>query len=303
MIFSWLASHIQACEQAFRRLAAQPLVSVLSITVIGIAVMLPLGLYVIFDNVTAVTARLNTEPNINVYLQVSANEEETRDVAKRLRTLSNAENVKFIPRESALAEMRRLASVADLLSGLEINPLPNAFAIRPGSTDPVLLAAMRTEISAIPKVEIVVMDFEWAQKLKRFAAFAERVVALLAFVLALAVIFVTGNTIRLQMLAHKDEIEVSRLIGATNRFVQRPFLYYGAAQGLLAGVLAILALTALMWWASIEVQALTTSYASDFSMKYLSVKQILGVVAGAVALGWVGAFVSVSHYLHQRPKH
>ncbi|HEX9390561.1 MAG TPA: permease-like cell division protein FtsX [Usitatibacteraceae bacterium] len=300
MISSWLASHIQAGERAFRRLLSQPLVSALSIAVIGIAIMLPLGLYVIFSNVKAATARLNTEPNINVYLQVSAKDEDTHEVEKRLRALPNAANVKFIPRESALAEMRQLTVVSDLLAGLETNPLPNAFAIQPQSPDFVLLEAMRSEISAIPKVDTVVMDFEWAQKLQRFASFAERVVGLLALVLSLAVIFVTGNTIRLQMLTQKDEIEVSLLIGATNRFVRRPFLYYGAAQGFLAGVLAILVLTVLIWWSSQEVHALTISYHSDFSLKYFTLSQMLAVVIAAITLGWIGAFVSVSLYLRQR---
>lgn len=301
MISSWLAAHAQAGERAFRRLASQPLISVFSIAVIGIAVMLPLGLYVIFDNMTAATARLNTEPTINVYLQVGTKDEETRDAEKRLGALSNTGNVKFISSDVALAEMRRLASVADLLAGLEGNPLPNAFAIRPRSTDPALLEAMRVEISAIPKVEVVVMDFEWAKKLRRFTSFAARAVALLTLVLALAVVLVTGNTIRLQMLTQKDEIEVTRLIGATKRFVRRPFLYYGALQGLLAGILAILVLTLFTWWASVEVRALTVSYSSDFSLKYLTPQQILGVVLGTMALGWIGAFVSVSRYLLERP--
>lgn len=301
MISSWLIAHIQAIQRALQRLIAQPLVSALSIVVIGIAVMLPLGLYIVFDNVTVATARLNTEPNINVYLQLGARDEDTHEAEKRLKAISNAEDVTFIPREFAFAEMKRISSVADLLAGLDANPLPNAFAIRPKSTDPLLLQAMRAEIVGIPKVETVVMDFEWAQKLRRFTAFATRIVALLSVVLSLAVIFVTANTIRLQMLTQRDEIEVSRLIGATSRFVRRPFLYFGAVQGFLAGVLAASVLTLITWWASAEVQALTTSYGSDFSMKYISMCQIIAIITGTAALCWMGAFVSVSLYLRQRP--
>src|SRR5258706_8211269 len=252
MISSWLASHIQAGERAFRRLLSQPLVSALSIAVIGIAIMLPLGLYVIFSNVRAATARLNTEPNINVYLQVSAKDEDTHEVEKRLRALPNAANVKFIPRESALAEMRQLTVVSDLLAGFETNPLPNAFAIQPQSPDFVLLEAMRSEISAIPKVDTVVMDFEWAQKLQRFASFAERVVGLLALVLSLAVIFLPPNTIRLEISTRKGAIKSTLLIGATKRLVRRPLLFFHARQRVLAGCLAILVLTVLIWWSSQE---------------------------------------------------
>jgi cell division transport system permease protein len=143
------------------------------------------------------------------------------------------------------------------------------------------------------------MDFEWAQKLKRFATFAERLVLLLGVLLATAVVFVTGNTIRLQILTQKDEIEVSQLIGATRRFIRRPFLYFGAFQGLLAGLVAVLAVLVFVWWAGAEVQALTKSYGSSFLLSVPTVTQSLGVVAVSALLGWFGAFLSVWLYLRR----
>ena len=297
MISAWLSAHTQACEQALRRLIVQPFVSALSIAVIGIAIMLPLGLYIVFENVKAATARLNTDPNINVYLRIGTRDEEARDVEKRLRALTNSAEIKFISRELALSEMKRIASVAGLLAGLDGNPLPHAFAVRPKFSDPTALAEMRTEISKINAVETVVMDFEWAQKLKRFANFAERVVDVLALILALAVVFVTGNTARLQMLTQKDEIEVSRLIGATNRFIQRPFLYYGAVQGLIAGATAMSAIFCLVWLANRELLSLTSSYAYDFSINFISSQEIVSALLASMTLGWIGAYASVSLYL------
>ncbi len=297
MIDAWLSAHLQAAERAIKRLLATPVASLLSVLVMGVAIMLPVGLYAAFANITSATSRLNTEPNVNVYLQVTASDADAKEIEKRLKAMPNATDVRFISREVALTEMRRVASMADLLASLESNPLPHAFLIKPKSTEPAALEVMRKEIAALPKVDAVVMDFEWAKKLKRFATFAERIVALLGLVLALAVVFVTGNTIRLQILTQKDEIEVSRLIGATKRFIRRPFLYYGAYQGLLAGVVATLAMTALTWWASAEVQALTVSYSSDFSIKYLSLQQIFVVLGIGTSLGWLGGFLSVSLYL------
>jgi cell division transport system permease protein len=230
-------------------------------------------------------------------LQVAAKDEDAREIEKRLQAMANVANVKFISREAALTEMKRVASVADLLGGLDSNPLPHAFTLRPRSTDTVVLEQMRKDITALPKVDAVVMDFEWAKKLKRFATFAERLVMLLGAVLALAVVFVTGNTIRLQILTQKDEIEVSRLIGATKRFVRRPFLYFGALQGALAGGVAVLAMVALTWWAGKEVQALTISYGSDFQLQYATPEQIVGIIAVGAFLGWLGAYLSVSMYL------
>jgi cell division transport system permease protein len=294
---AWIRAHAAAFARALKRMVRQPMVTLISILVIGIAITLPVGLYAVFANVTSAASRINTEPNVNVYLQVAAKDDDAREIERKLKTLSNVADVKFITRETALAMMMRDKSVADLLTGLETNPLPHAFTLRPRATDNAALELLRKEILALPKVDAVVMDFEWAKKLKRFATFAERLVMLLGAVLALAVVFVTGNTIRLQILTQKDEIEVSRLIGATKRFVRRPFLYFGALQGALAGGVAIAAITALMWWAQGEVAALTASYGADFALTQPNPLQMLGIVGVGALLGWLGSFLSVSMYL------
>lgn len=295
---SWFVAHVQACERALKRLRAQPASALLSVLVIGIAITLPVGLYTIFANVSLATARLNTEPNVNVYLVLKATDAEVRELEKRLRALPNAKAVTFISRDAALAEMKRVGSVADLLAAIDANPLPHAFSIKPASNDPAALAEMREAIVALPLVAQVGMDFEWAQKLTRFATFAERIVILLGAVLALAVVFVTGNTIRLQILTQKEEIEVSQLIGATQRFIRRPYLYFGATQGLLAGLVALLVVSALLAWAGAEVQALAASLGAQFSLRGPTLVQSLWIIAFAGALGWLGAFVSVWLYLH-----
>ena len=296
---AWLISHGHAGGRAVRRLLAQPTVTVLSVLVIGIAITLPLGLYVAFANVSAAASRINTEPNVNVYLALDASEAETRELERKLKSLANVAQVAFISREAALVEMRRVANMAELLASLESNPLPHAFSIRPNTSEPATLNALRKEISALPKVENIAMDFEWAQKLKRFATFAERIVLLLGVLLAAAVVFVTGNTIRLQILTQKDEIEVSQLIGATRRFIRRPFLYFGAFQGLLAGVVAVLAVMLFIWWAGAEVHALTVSYGSDFALQAPTLRQSLSVIVVSALLGWFGAFLSVWMYLRR----
>ena len=296
---AWLISHGQACRRAIRRLLSQPTVTLLSVLVIGIAITLPLGLYVTFANVSAAASRVNTEPNVNVYLALNASEQEAREVERKLKLLANVDVVTFISRETALTEMKRVENLSDLLSSLETNPLPHAFSIRPKASDSEALAALQKKIAALPKVEIVAMDFAWAQKLKRFAAFAEHIVLLLGTLLAAAVVFVTGNTIRLQILTQKDEIEVSQLIGATRRFIRRPFLYFGTVQGLLAGLVAVLAVVAFIWWAGAEVHALTASYGSDFALQTPTLRQSLGVILLSGLLGWLGAFLSVWMYLRR----
>jgi cell division transport system permease protein len=296
---AWIRAHATALIRALKRLGRQPLVTLISILVIGIAITLPVGLYVVFANVTTAASRINTEPNVNVYLQVSAKEDEARDIERKLKTLSNVADVKFITREAALAMMMRDKRVADLLSGMESNPLPHAFALRPRASDDRALENLRKEILALPKIDQVVMDFEWARKLKRFATFAERLVMLLGAVLAFAVVFVTGNTIRLQILTQRDEIEVSQLIGASRRFIRRPFLYFGVIQGALAGGVAVAAIGALVMWVSREIDALTASYGTEFAIAHLAPLQMLAIVGAGAVLGWFGAYLSVAMNLRR----
>ena len=296
---AWLISHGHACGRAVRRLLAQPTVTLLSVLVIGIAITLPLGLYVAFANVSAAASRVKTEPNLNVYLALNASDQEVKELERKLKLLGQVDRVTFISRETALADMKRVDNLSDLLSSLETNPLPHAFSIRPKTSEPATLAALQKEIAALPKVETIAMDFEWAQKLKRFATFAERIVLLLGLLLAVAVVFVTGNTIRLQILTQKDEIEVSQLIGATRRFIRRPFLYFGTIQGVLAGLVSVLAVIAFVWWAGAEVSALTVSYGSDFTLQAPTFQQALAVVVLSGLLGWFGAFLSVWLYLRR----
>ncbi len=296
---AWATSQTQALARALGRMRAQPLATGLSIAVIAIAILLPLALYMLFANVTNAASRLNTEPNVNVYLALTATDADAKEIEKKLRAYTNSASVVFISRDAALADMKQRANLGDLLAGIEANPLPHAFAIKPKSTEPAALDAMRKDFAGIAKIDTITMDFEWAKKLTRFARFAERMVFLLGAMLAAAVVFVVGNTIRLQMLTQKDEIIVARLIGATRRFVRRPFLYFGALQGALAGLIAVIAVIGLATWIGSEVNALAVSYGADFAMQAPTFVQSVWVIVGGATLGWLGAFVSVSMYWRQ----
>jgi cell division transport system permease protein len=274
---------------------AQPLAFALSTLVIAVAILLPLTLYIVFANVIAATQRLNTEPNLNVFMKLSASDADVKALETRLKSDANAASVLFVPRESALADMKKRANLGDLVAGLSANPLPHAFTVRLKSTDAAAIDTMRRAVAELPQVDQVTVDFEWAKKLTRFARFAERVVVLLALVLALAVVFVIGNTIRLQMLTQKDEILVARLIGATRRFVWRPFLYFGFLQGALAGLTAVALLAFITNWFGREIRGLTESYGS-FTLAGFASPEAFAVVVAAALLGWLGAWVSVSLY-------
>jgi cell division transport system permease protein len=295
----YLLSHWQALQRALKRMRFQLGTTLLSILVIGIALALPLGLNVLLDNTLAATKRLNTDPQINVYLQTSATNEDAKLIEARLRSNAGVQSVRFISREQALTEMKQVSGLAELISGLQGNPLPHAFTVKPRDFSPEAVEALRKEFAAFPKVELVAADFEWARKLARLGKFAERLVLVLGLILAAAVVFVTGNTIRLQILTQHEELEVSQLIGATRRFIRRPFLYFGAIQGFLAGGVALFLTAGILAWVHAEVQALALSYLSDFTISGIGAQTALIVLGGAAILGWAGALVSVTLHLRR----
>jgi cell division transport system permease protein len=205
--------------------------------------------------------------------------------------------VRFVSRVQALEELKATTHLAELLAAIDRNPLPHAFTVRLRSADPARLEAARAAWTALPKVDQVASDFEWAARLARWIRLGDRVLAGIALALAAAVAFIVGHLIRLQVLTRREEIQVSQLVGATGADVRRPFLYHGALQGAAAGVagLGLGALTSA--WMGYEVSALAPSYATELKAVFLSPMECLGVVAAAAALGFAGAFVAVRREL------
>ena len=298
------SAHAIAFKRALVRLWQQPAVTILSLVVIAIALAFPLGLFAVFENVLAATGKLQINPGMNVYLQPVLSDEEARTVGDFIKKLTNVASLKFESREAALAKMKGNAGMQDVLAGLETNPLPHAFLVQlktqsAAENATVEIQTLREQIQKIPGVEYVIAEFEWAKKLNRLARFAKTILLLVALALCGAVVVVTGNTIRLQILTQRDEIEISQLIGATNTFVRRPFLYFGAVQGALAGALAWLMVWATLRWAAGEVQELAKSYGSDFSLLTITPSVGITLVCVAALLGWLGALLSVEWTLRR----
>jgi cell division transport system permease protein len=175
-------------------------------------------------------ASIDTEPHVNVYLELEATDEDARRVERALRSHADAAGVRFVSRDQALAELKATTHLAEVLAALDRNPLPHAFTVRVRSADPERLEVLRAEWGRLPRVEQVRADFEWSRQLGRWTTFASRIVAVGWALLGIAVLFIVGHLIRLQVVTRREEIEVSRLIGATAADVRRPFLYHGFAQ-------------------------------------------------------------------------
>ena len=298
-MISWLRTHRQAFSASLRRFSAQPLAAGASIAVLAVAITLPLLAAIALRSAGAVTSGLETDPHVNVYLALDAADDDVKRIERALRSSAAAAAVRFVPREQALEELKSTTHLAELLASLDRNPLPHAFTVRVRTTDSARIEADRAAWLKLPKVDQVVADFEWAERLAAWVRFADRLLAMVALVLAAAVTFIVGHLIRLQVVSQREEIEVSQLIGATAADVRRPFLYHGFLQGGLAGFAAAGLSAAVAAWIGAELRAVTPSYASEFKIFFLSPGEIAGVAALAAALGLAGAWWAANRELRR----
>jgi cell division transport system permease protein len=296
---NWLRLQGHALGEALRRISAQPVASAFSILVLAIAIALPVIAAVVLQSAGAIASSLETDPHVNVYLTLDASDDDVKRVGQALRSSPDASSVQFVPRAQALEALKASTHLADVIDSLQGNPLPDAYIVRVRAEDPNRVAAAREAWAKLPKVDQVAADFEWARRLGSWIRFGRRLLTAVALALGISVAFIAGHLIRLQALAHREEIEVSQLIGATASDVRRPFLYHGLLQGALAGGLAVgLGAVASAWLAS-ELRALTPEYASELKIVSLDPTWSLAVVGIAAALGLAGAWWAVARELRQ----
>ena len=282
-----------------RRMFASPLAGLFNILVIGITLSLPVGMYVLLQNAQSLVARLSSTPQISLYLQMDAQEEDVAKLRTQLEQQPYVASNEFIPRLKALEQLKQTSGLNDVISGLEKNPLPDAIIIHPKQTEAQALEKLRNELAKLPKVEIAQLDSAWAYKLEALLKFGRMVVIILASLLSLALIAITFNTIRLQILTQHDEIEVAKLIGATNSFIRRPFLQFGLTQGLLGGITAWLIIITSLMLLNHQLIALSQLYARQLILYSLSLGDGLTLLIFSMCLGWLGAWLSVARHLSQ----
>jgi cell division transport system permease protein len=281
---AWLRHHRQALSLALRRL------SFLNVLVIGIALALPAGGYALLESLRPAGERLALEPRISLFLEPQAPRADAEALGRRLRADPRISAVRFVPREEALKEMSSVQGLSEVIAALGRNPLPDAFVV-------VSNADIADELARLPGVAHVQADAVWARRLAAAARLVQLALTLLAALLGAGLVAVTFNTIRLQILTQRDEIEVSKLLGATDAFIRRPFYYLGLAQGLAGGALALGLVAGALALLNREVSALAESYGSAFRFHFLPVPEALAVVLFAGFLGLLGAQLSVSRHL------
>ena len=294
---NWLLVHLDTLRESLARLVRQPAASGLNVMVIGIALSLPAGFYLGLNNLQTFSRQLSSDPQVSIFMAIDAGAAEVAAVEQRLKSNPEISRVEFITRDQALARLKRSAGLSDVLANLGRNPLPDAFVVTARSNDPATLEALHDQARQWPKVEHVQVDAEWARRLNAALNVGRMLVILLAVLLAVALVAVTFNTIRLQILTRRDEIEVSRLIGATNPFIRRPFLYFGALQGLAGGFAAWVILASAVLVLNIQLADLTGLYGTLFKLEWPDLAYTTTLLVFSAALGWLGAWLSVSRHL------
>lgn len=294
---NWLLVHLDTLRESLARLARQPVASALNVVVIGIALSLPAGFYLGLNNLQAFSRQLSSDPQVSIFMAIDAGAAEVAAVEQRLKSNSEIGRMEFISRDQAFARLKRSAGLSDVLANLGRNPLPDAFVVTARSNDPATLESLRDQARKWPKVEHVQLDAEWARRLDAALNVGRMLITLLAVLLAVALVAVTFNTIRLQILTRRDEIEVSKLIGATNPFIRRPFLYFGALQGLAGGFAAWAIVAMAVLFLNVQLADLTGLYGVIFKLEWPGSSDTLILLVFSASLGWLGAYLSVSRHL------
>jgi cell division transport system permease protein len=293
------ARHAQAFFGAVGRLARTPFASALTLLVIALALALPAALRLFVDNAQLAVGGFANSVDLTVYLKTDVPLAKAEQLARSARERAEVAEVTLIPADQALAEFRKYSGFGAALDALKDNPLPHVLHIRPRASaeSAAALESLKHYLSAWPEVDTVQVDTEWVNRLNAILDVLQHLLAMAAILLGLGVLAIVGNTIRLEILNRRAEIEVTKLVGGSNAFVRRPFLYsgilYGAGGALLAWAIVTLAVMVL----GRPVATLSQLYGSQFTLRGLS-EQDVGILLGAgVVLGWLGAWVSATRHL------
>ncbi len=296
---AWLTRHAQVFLASLGRLARRPLGSLMTLAVLGIAMALPLGLHLLVGNLQQLAAGWDGAASISLFLREDVDQEQAEKLVKTLQARPDIGQVQHITPEQAMAEFRQHSGFGDALDLLDSNPLPHVLLARPANPDmgAAQVEALLAELKALPGVDLALADLQWVERFQGINRILQRTALLLALLLALAVLLIIGNTIRLEIHSRREEIEIIKLVGGSNAFIRRPFLYEGFWYGLLGGLIAIF----LVWTAALAlegpVEHLAELYQSRFRLGGLDLATAATVLGLGILLGVLGAWTAVSQHL------
>lgn len=291
---SWLNHHTQAVKLVLSRMRDNAVSSLMTCLVVAVAMCLPGLFYVGVDNLSKLTNHMQEETEISLFLKLDISEDSISEIDGLLAKNPAIKHYRLVSKEEAWKDLQTKSEADSAVKQLSKNPLPDAFFIQAKSVNPEELEALKTELQNIPGVEHALLNSDWAKRLSTLLQLGKEIILFITILLAIALLVIIGNTIRMQILTQKDEIEVSKLMGATSSFIRIPFLYAGIFYGLFGGLLAILIIAIVIGGFNYSVSQVSMLYNSDFRLSLFDDQLYLGIIGLATFIGWFGSYLAVT---------
>ena len=296
---TWILRHLQVALASLGKLWRTPLATLMTTAVIGIALALPTGMHVALSNIQQLAGGWDGAATLSLFLKQEVDEEQAMRLANQLGTHPQLAKVQLINSDLALEEFQRLSGFKGALKALDKNPLPTVLVIEPLQqySTPEAAEQLMTEFNQLTEVDFTQLDLQWVRRFHAITEIARRGVMVIGILLGLAVLLIVGNTIRLEIQNRKSEIEITKLIGGTDAFIRRPFLYNGLWYGLSGGILAWLLVTLSLWMLNGPVERLAGLYRSGFDLSAIGIQTLGALLLGSTLLGLFGSWIAVGRHL------
>ena len=296
----WLKQHAHAFFFSLGQYIKNPINNILTTFVIGISLAFPAGFYVFLNNVQIISANWDKTIEINLFLDTTINEQQANDLANRILKRDDVAQTILIKKDEALTEYKKLSGFSDVLNVLNQNPFPNVILVKPvfKDIDENKTKKLIADLEIIPEIDNLQYDNTWIKRLIHIIKIVKLLTFILSALLAIAVLLVIGNTIRLSIYNYRDEIEITKLFGGTDSFIQRPFLYSGVWYGIFGSIIAWFLIAVSIQILSEPIKNLSTLYASDFNLVGLGITNTLRLFGTGELLGLFGSWISVKRHLY-----
>lgn len=299
-LLAYFLHHLQSLIFSLGKIYKAPTTTIMTVAVIGITLSLPSGFYVFLKNIESMSGDLSSSTQISLYLDLNINETVALKLSKKLARQANVEETKFISRDSALLSFRQSSGFGKSIDTLSSNPLPHTIIVIPkSSSDRFVIKNLLNSLQSLPEVKLAKLDTEWLERLFTILEIAKRAVGIITLLFAFAVLLIIGNTIRLDIQNRYQEIIVTKLIGATNAFIRRPFLYGGLWYGLLGGIISWLIVELGYLAISGPLERLNLLYQSKLDVVTFSLQDFIIMLTSSALLGLFGSWIAVAKHLNQ----
>ncbi len=304
-LFLFLVKQIKAIKTSFGQLSLSSLTSIMTFAVIGIALALPMGLYVLLKNVQTATSGLHHTAQISIYLDIGIHKDQIDNLQRLLRVDNDIAQVQYIPPDIGLKNFQKQFGFDKILSEFKENPLPGVIVIQPEANirTSLQINQLVARLKRLPQINQVQSDRDWLERLNAIIMLGHHIIYALWILFMLAVLLIVGHTIRLTTQNHHDEIVVTKLLGATDRFIRRPFLYSGIIYGISGAIIAWLLVDSTLWWLQNSITRLSELYGSNFQPMGLDIKSTLFLLAGGAILGYLGSWLAVARHISMIEPH